>query len=108
MDSEKVNFVRVNKSWPWKMRLHHDISKVGGAYYAYKFHAYIFCIFFAYFGIRANAYILHIFAHFCIFMLMHILVYNAYQDIYLAYNSYFRNAYLCIFSFAYLHMNICI
>ena len=28
-----------------------DISKVGGAYYAYKFHAYIFCIFFAYFGI---------------------------------------------------------
>ena len=28
-----------------------DISNVGGAYYAYKFHAYIFCIFFAYFGI---------------------------------------------------------
>ena len=28
-----------------------DISKVGSAYYAYKFHARIFCIFFAYFGI---------------------------------------------------------
>ena len=28
-----------------------NISKVGSAYYAYKFHACIFCIFFAYFGI---------------------------------------------------------
>ena len=54
------------------------------------------------------AYFLHIsaffFAYFCIFMLMHILAYNAYQDIYLAYNAYFRNAYLCIFSFAYFYI----
>ena len=51
-------------------------------------------------------------------MLMHILVYNAYQDIYLAYYAYFRNAYLCnvhiqfcifvhIFCI-YMHMDICI
>ena len=62
---------------------------------------------------------MHIFyAYFYIFMLMHILVYNAYQDIYLAYYAYFRNAYLCnvhiqfcifvhIFCI-YMHMDICI
>ena len=41
------------------------------------------------------------FAYFCIFMLMHIL---AYQDIDLAYYAYFRNAYLCIVSFAYFYI----
>ena len=57
------------------------------------------------------AYFLHIsaycFAYFCIFVLMpvHILAYNAYQDIYLAYNAYFRNECLCIFSFAYFYIS---
>ena len=83
--------------------------------------------FFAYFASICNwdklmgqmhmfAYILHIcaylfFAYFCIFMLMHILACNAYQDIYLAFYAYFRNAYLCMFRFAYfckfLHKDIC-
>ena len=37
-------------------------------------------------------------------MLMHILAYNAYQDIYLAYDTYFRNAYLCICFCIFLHI----
>ena len=48
------------------------------------------------------------FAYFCIFILMHILAYNAYQDIYLGYYAYFRNANLCILSFAYFCIFFCI
>ena len=89
-----------------------------------KFNAYIFCIYMHIFCMFVHMYaievnlwgkciayfciFLHIFAYFyaylCIFMLMHILAYNAYQDIYIAYYAYFRNAYLCIVSFSYFCM----
>ena len=89
-----------------------------------KFNAYIFCIYMHIFCMFVHMYaievnlwgkciayfciFLHIFAYFyaylCIFMLMHILAYNAHQDKYVAYYAYFRNAYLCIVSFAYFCM----
>ena len=87
------------------------MSKMGGAYYAYKFHAHIFCIYMHIFFMFLHIYVievnswgkciyLHIFAFFL--HIVHIFVHI----------SYFC---LCIFSFAYFcifciygYMDICI